>query len=1099
VHKLFKEFYSVQWFSTESFLPLKSVLIPTPVKFIADLHIHSHYSIATSKELAPEYLDYWARIKGIGIVATGDFTHPKWIVELKEKLKPAEPGLFKLKPELRLKLPFQNADIENRDVRFVLSSEISSIYKKNDKVRKVHNLLYAPDFETVEKMQFELSKIGNITSDGRPIFGLDSRNLLELALNVSPDIFFVPAHIWTPWFSVLGEKGGFDSIEECFGDLSQHIYALETGLSTNPALNWMCSFLDRYTLLSNSDAHSPDRLGRNSNILDCEFDYTTIFNAIKNADGKSFIGTIDLFPQEGKYHYDGHRKCNVCWNPVETLRNRAICPVCGKRVVIGVTSRIAQLSDRTDISLRPNRREFQSIIPLPEILSEIVGAGESSKKVKQLYFHLLQKCGSEFDILLNHSAELIDSTCGPVVGEAIRRMRNGQVLIKEGFDGEYGIIKVFQPGEHKLYEAGEKLFSVASGATIPPARPLLNFDLKEYRKLVEENYAFEGVEEKQEEYAKDWLSSFNPDQKKAVIHHTGPALILAGPGTGKTRVLTSRISYLIKHFDIDPANILAITFTNKAASEIRERLSNTLDANMVNKITVSTFHALGLQVLKDNIAATRRSNNVLLAGDYEKINILKKITGKSERDCKVYSSTIEKIKQNLHTEENIEDPEIKQLFIVYQEQLQKANAFDLEDLIYWSYLLFQAHPEIALRYQKQYPWVLIDEYQDVNFAQYQWMKLLLGKENGNIFAIGDPNQAIYGFRGSDVAFINRFTEDYPDSEVYRLKKSYRCTDRILQASTQVLNIITNNEPLNGVSRGLKIRIDTHPDDRTEALFIARTIDELMGGMQFHTMDRGLKTKEDNEVSGLSDIAVLCRTRLQMKILEQIFSDKNIPYQVVGSEAFFNHEPYKSIVDALYYIESPENTLIQDLLKDKRLDLNRFSGLKSTAKSVAELIESIAEQLPVLNIDKKDYTYRHFVALAGNFGNNLPDFLYSCKLGIGIDGWAQKADRVSLMTIHASKGLEFECVFIPGCEEGIIPYTLYKENTDMEEEIRLLYVGMTRASKYLYLSHTMRRTINNRELKLSRSSFLNQIENNLFELSAKEKRKQKPTDNQLKLF
>jgi DNA helicase II / ATP-dependent DNA helicase PcrA len=255
-------------------------VISTIVRFIADLHIHSHYSLATSKELSPEFLDYWARIKGIRLVATGDFTHPKWIAELKEKLIPAEEGLFQLKPELRMKLPYQNPESENEEVRFVLSSEISSIYKKNGKVRKVHNLLYAPDFETVEKMQYELSRIGNIKSDGRPILGLDSQNLLDLALNINPEIFFVPAHIWTPWFSVLGEKGGFDSIEECFGDLSPYIHAVETGLSTNPALNWMCSFLDRFTLLSNSDAHSPDRLGRNANVLNCELSYQSVFGAI---------------------------------------------------------------------------------------------------------------------------------------------------------------------------------------------------------------------------------------------------------------------------------------------------------------------------------------------------------------------------------------------------------------------------------------------------------------------------------------------------------------------------------------------------------------------------------------------------------------------------------------------------------------------------------------------------------------------------------------------------------------------------------------------------------------------------------------------------
>ena len=283
------------------------------MKFIADFHIHSHYSRATSKELVPEYLEYWAKLKGITIVGTGDFTHPGWVKELKEKLIPAEPGLFKLKQEYKsedLETPF----LSDKEVRFLLTAEISNIYKKNDRVRKVHNVIFAPDFDTIEKIQQKLIAINaNITSDGRPILGLDSRDLLEMVLDANENCFFVPAHIWTPWFSVLGSKSGFDSIAECFADLAGHIYAVETGLSTDPPMNWMCSFLDNYTLTANSDAHSPERLGRNSNRFDTELSYDALIGAMKTGDPHHFSGSIDLFPQEGKYHYDGHRKCDVCW------------------------------------------------------------------------------------------------------------------------------------------------------------------------------------------------------------------------------------------------------------------------------------------------------------------------------------------------------------------------------------------------------------------------------------------------------------------------------------------------------------------------------------------------------------------------------------------------------------------------------------------------------------------------------------------------------------------------------------------------------------------------------------------------------------------
>lgn len=1070
------------------------------MKFIADFHIHSHFSLATSKDLIPEYLDYWARIKGISLVATGDFTHPGWIKELREKLIPAEPGLFTLKPGLRLKLPFANAETENREVRFILSAEISNIYKKNGKVRKVHNLLYAPDFETVEKMQQELVKIGNITSDGRPILGLDSRNLLELSLNISKDIFFVPAHIWTPWFSALGEKGGFNSVEECFEDLTDYVYAVETGLSTDPALNWMCSFLDRFTLLSNSDAHSPEKLGRNANMFDCDMDYFTVIDAIKRADGKTFLGTIDMYPQEGKYHYDGHRKCGVCWNPVETLRNRAVCPVCGRRVVIGVASRIALISDRTDITQRPNRCNFRSIIPLPEILSEIYGAGEASKKIKQVYGSLIQKLGSEFEILLYKDIEAIHAAGGPVLAEAIRRMRSGQILIREGYDGEYGVIKVFRPGEANRYEAGEKLFieSATQGETIPK-RKLLNFDLAEYRDLIEQNYTLDAPEESVEEASGDWLASFNTEQKQAVMHHTGPALVLAGPGTGKTRVLTSRVACLIHQYGVDPAAILAVTFTNKAAGEIRERLEKSIDADSLAKLTVTTFHALGLQMLKENVLITGRSEGFLLAADEERIALLQQITSGKERECRKLAAEISLAKQNLQTPEDISDADLQLIFRKYQDALAGTNAFDLDDLIYLPYQLLRADDKLRKQYAERFRWIMIDEYQDINYSQYHLVKQFIPDSEINLFAIGDPNQAIYGFRGSDVAFIRRFTDDYSDARLYQLKKSYRCTDRILQASTQVLNLVAEDSP-KGTSRGLKLHIDTLATDRAEAEFMARKIDELMGGTQFHSMDRGLQRDADDDTGSFSDFAVLCRTRAQMEVIETVFTDRNIPYQVVGRDSFFSREPLKSVLDVLSYLVSGGNKLTEVVLKAKQIDPTAFLNINLT-DAVTGILKQILGYFPGLTEEKHASLLQKLMSIAASFGTDVTGFLYHIRLGAGVDTWDSKAERVSLMTIHASKGLEFGCVFIPGCEEGIIPYSLNFDKPDMDEEKRLLYVGMTRASKYLYLMHALKRRLSNRDLQLPRSPFLENIEQNLFEIAVREKKKEKEkaADTQLKLF
>ncbi len=417
------------------------------MKYLADLHIHSHFSIATSKELVPEHLDLWGRIKGITVVGTGDFTHPGWTTELKEKIEPAESGLFQLKPDFRLSQGPVHRNTTNGHIRFALSAEISTIYKKGDKTRKVHHLILAPGFEAVENIQQQLEKIGNIRSDGRPILGLDSRDLLEIVMEADENCLFVPAHIWTPWFSALGDKSGFDSIDECYGDMAQHIHAIETGLSSDPAMNWRCSFLDRFTIISNSDAHSPQKLGREANCLDTELSYDALTQAIRTGDPNKFKGTLEFYPEEGKYHHDGHRKCNLSWHPKETRKHDCLCPVCKKRVTVGVLNRVEQLADRNDITDRPNRHPFHAIIPLKEILSEILGVGPNTKKVSTQYNHLIHTLGSEFDVLLYKDIDHVRDAGGDTVAEGIRRMRSGEVHAQAGYDGKFGVIRVFTDKE----------------------------------------------------------------------------------------------------------------------------------------------------------------------------------------------------------------------------------------------------------------------------------------------------------------------------------------------------------------------------------------------------------------------------------------------------------------------------------------------------------------------------------------------------------------------------------------------------------------------------------------------------------------------------
>ena len=417
------------------------------MKFIADFHIHSYLSRATSRRMNLENIHMWAQLKGVAVVATGDFTHPQWFAELQEKLEPAEPGLYKLKQEYCLENDGDIPESCRAPVRFVLSVEISTIYKKNEKTRKVHSLILSPDLLSAGRLNAQLQDIGNIKSDGRPILGMDCKNLLQLTLDASPDNTFIPAHIWTPHFSVLGAASGFDSIEECFEELTPNIFALETGLSSDPAMNWTLSALDDFVLVSNSDAHSPSKLAREANIFSCPMSYFEMMKALKEKDKKSFAGTIEFFPEEGKYHFDGHRAFHMQMSPEETIAHEGMCPECGKKVTVGVMHRIKKLSDRKNGYKPKDAFGFQSLVPLTEILSEIHGVGVQSKKITHEYFKLLGKFGNELYILRLCPLSELKQAGYRVLAEALGKMRKGEAAISPGYDGEYGRVRILTPHE----------------------------------------------------------------------------------------------------------------------------------------------------------------------------------------------------------------------------------------------------------------------------------------------------------------------------------------------------------------------------------------------------------------------------------------------------------------------------------------------------------------------------------------------------------------------------------------------------------------------------------------------------------------------------
>ena len=722
--------------------------------FYADLHIHSKYSRATSRNCDLEHLAIWGRKKGIDIVGTGDFTHPGWRAELEEKLVPAEPGLFRLRPdiekEVEKRLP-PACRSQSNAVRFMLSVEISTIYKKFDKTRKIHHLIYTPDFDATDRVIDRLSRIGNLRSDGRPILGLDSRHLLEIALESGPDSYLVPAHIWTPWFAALGSKSGFDAIDECYGDLAPHIFAVETGLSSDPPMNWRVSSLDRFRLVSNSDAHSPEKLGREVCVFDTDLDYFALREALET--GRGYEGTLEFFPEEGKYHLDGHRHCHVRLSPGETRELGGRCPACGKPLTVGVMHRVEDLADRPEESAPPaTAGAMQSLIPLPEILSEIHKVGPKSRKVAGHYENLLGQLGPELPLLNALPLEDVESTASTVVAEALSRLRRKEVIRHAGYDGVYGTIRLFEDAELREYTRGASLFGgrdtasprdgqgpPAASESPPEGRPRPQGAPPRPR---------DPAGRTTDGRAPDLLAGLDADQRRAVEMVTGPVLVVAGPGSGKTRTLTYRIAHLVTDRSVPPEQCLAITFTRRAAGEMRERLRALLP-DAWEHIPVHTFHSLGLSILRENHNAAGLQRGFRIASDAERVRLLRDALHLSEKQARGRLSAISHARR---TRTPPADAALEEALETYQREMDARNLCDLEDLVIRAADALESAPALKKQHRQRYRWVSIDEYQDVDEQQVRLVKQLV-RADGNLCAIGDPDPGHLQLPGRGPAFL----------------------------------------------------------------------------------------------------------------------------------------------------------------------------------------------------------------------------------------------------------------------------------------------------------------------------------------------------------
>lgn len=1124
------------------------------MKFTADLHLHSHYSRATSKDLDFEHLARWAQLKGVHVVGTGDIAHPGWLAEMKANLEPAEAGLFRLNADLARAVQATVPPACRGPVRFMLAGEISSIYKKHDRVRKVHNVIFAPSLEAVEKIQAALEKIGNIRSDGRPILGLDSRDLLEIILHIDPQNYLIPAHIWTPWFSMLGSKSGFDAVEECFDDLTPHIFALETGLSSDPPMNWRVSNLDRYTLVSNSDAHSPQKLAREANLFHTELSYPAIFAALKSGHPDTFLGTLEFFPEEGKYHLDGHRKCNLRWEPPATMAHGGLCAVCGKPVTVGVMHRVEILANRPPGGQPARTHPYRSLIPLPEILAQVHGVGPTAKRVQQDYEALLAKLGPELTILLDTPLADLELAGGSLLAEGIRRMRAGEVSLAGGYDGEYGVVKLFTAQERSSLLGQLRLFA-------PPARPApaaARVDAPPQGRqpaLFPAPPAPESLPQSapapvSNSDAPPLLAGLNPEQQAAALCTDAPLLIVAGPGTGKTRTLTHRLAYLIHHRGALPETMLAITFTNKAAQEMAGRLADLLEPDAASRLIIKTFHAFGAMLLRAEAQAAGLSPQFALTAEADRPVLLKQACPNlAARELTPTLAHISQAKNNLlplDAPALETDPAFAAAYRAYESTLARHGLLDFDDLLLRPVALFETALEVLARWQSRFRWLAIDEYQDINHAQYRLLRLLAGG-GANLCAIGDPDQAIYGFRGASRAYFLRFQQDFPAAQTVSLHRNYRSTQLILDASGQVIRGNPDGGRLalwGAAAHAAKLTVLPTPTDKAEAETVVHQIEQMVGGTSYFSLDSGRVDDDSRPARSFADFAVLYRLGAQSRLLAEAFDRSGIPYQTVGETPLAEHKAVKPLLAWLWAAHNPESAwyLAQALnlpepVWDKlaaaaaarqepvgeilqqyaTLDFLRAGTRQQVAQAVPflsrlqaaagaqpvnRLVEQVFEFVTGQQRGQADEPVQRLIRRAALFDNRLGDFLESMALQKETDAYDPRADRVTLMTLHAAKGLEFPVVFMVGCEEEIIPYRREGERVDVAEERRLFYVGMTRAQQRLILTYAHSRMLFGRQRSQMPSRFVHDIETALKEFvntASRPPQRDKPDAAQLTLF
>ncbi|CAO5182872.1 ATP-dependent DNA helicase UvrD/PcrA [Frankia sp. AiPs1] len=1139
-------------------------------RFYADLHIHSRYSRACSRDCDLEHLAWWAARKGIKVVGTGDFTHPAWSQELADKLVPAEPGLFRLRPDLEAEVLRTLPASCRTATRFMISSEISTIYKRGEKTRKVHHLLYAPTREQAASITAALARIGNLAADGRPILGLDSRDLLEIALAGGPGCYLVPAHVWTPWFAVLGSKSGFDAVEDCYVDLADEIFALETGLSADPEMFWRISGLDRYRLVSNSDAHSPPMLGREATAFTCELDYFAIEAALRGGDG--FAGTVEFFPEEGKYHLDGHRKCGVVLTPEQTREVGGRCPTCGGLLTVGVLNRVEGLADRPSGTVPATAGAVSSLVPLPEVVGEILGVGPKSKAVASQVTSLVSHLGPELGILGDVPTDRIAEVGSAELVEAITRLRRGEVIRQAGYDGEYGVIRLFTQDE--LSASADTLFDLApaispapaagsgapskgrsgpasgkprrhsalaagtapAGATTPTG-PDAGADIGAGSGVssgiglgtgtgVPRNTPGPGGGDGRGEVdGPSVLDGLDPDQRRAAGHAAGPLLVLAGPGTGKTRTLVHAIAHRVAELGVPAGECLAVTFTRRAAGELTERLDALLGERAAD-VLATTFHGLGLMIVREQHERLARGAHVQVADDAVRAELLDAALhgeGDAHRRRQI-TAGIAELKRSRALGVAGRDHDLLGVLARYDAALRDRDMVDLDDLVVLPLTLLRDSPDLVAHYRDRFRHVWVDEYQDTDELQYRLLALLC-PPTANLSVIGDPDQAIYSFRGADVGFFLRFEQDYPGARTVALTRGYRSTPTIVRAALEAIapaSLVPGRTltAMRGASGDGPVLLRRHRTEAEEAIAVVDGIDAALGGTSFHALDSGVDGSVDAGLS-FADIAVLYRTTRQAEPVMEALAKRGFPFQR-RSHLPLADAPAVAALLALLRTSPGEGRLVSSLVRDAAGRAAALVDAMRTELGTTDLGALIPHTaLPGFDEDAgfeqpaglggpagfggldhraglegfpggrvpTEAELRLAVELlmpaAASAGTDLDAFLTAVTMASEVDGYDPRADRVSLLTLHASKGLEFGLVFLIGCEDGLLPMRFGprgapgSQPTTMSaagqaEERRLFFVGITRARDRLVLSSAARRPGRGADAETRPSPFLADI-------------------------